>query len=238
MPLTQEDIFNSDQPVNFNEPHLAFALLLDTSGSMAGEPIARLNAGLKQFRDQLQMDEQAQKVVDICIITFNNSATLLQDFTPLPNMQIPTLSANGRTSMGAAINMAIDRVKERCHLYDSLGTPRYQPWIFMMTDGVPTDDVSMARQRIQSEENSGKAGRLKFWSCGIANDKKDNIDYATLKSFSKRVIELDNYDFSSLFQWIGGSISIISASGVEGVNSDTTQYEELPANAHVVPDVW
>ena len=225
MPLTQEDIFNSDHPININAPHWAFAFLLDTSGSMVGEPIARLNAGLKHFRDHLQMDEYDQRNVDICIITFNSTATLLQDFTPLPNMQIPTLLADGGTAMGAAINMAIDCVKERCRLYNSLGTPRYRPWIFMMTDGVPTDDISMARQRIQSEENSGKAGRFKFWSCGIANKENNNIDYVTLKSLSKRIIELENYDFPSLFRWIG--------------NCFYAGDHDLPENVHVIsPDIW
>jgi len=225
MPLFPEETSFDCNVINMCEPHFAIALLLDTSGSMTGKPIARLNAGLKQFRDHLQMDEYDQRNVDICIISFNSTVTLLQDFTPLPNMQIPTLSAGGRTAMGAAINMAIDCVKKRCCLYNILGTPHYQPCIFMMTDGIPTDDISMARQRIQNEENSGKAGKLKFWSCGIANDEKDNIDYATLNTLSKRVIELENYDFPSLFRWIG--------------NCFYAGDHDLPENVHLIsPDIW
>ena len=149
------------------EPHMACVLLLDTSGSMSGAPIASLNKAINDFKEQTSMDELAQKRVDIAIIEFNDSARVVQDFTPLPQLQPVTLSATGCTAMGAGINLAIDKVKERNRFYNDMGTPCFKPWIFMITDGAPTDDISAARQRILDEESKGSHGKLKFWAVGV-----------------------------------------------------------------------
>ena len=100
-----------------NEPHMACVLLLDTSGSMSGTPIASLNKAINDFKEQTSLDELAQKRVDIAIIEFNDTVRVVQDFTPLPQLQPVTLSATGCTAMGEAINVAIDKVKERNRFY-------------------------------------------------------------------------------------------------------------------------
>jgi len=111
-----------------NEPHLACVLLLDTSGSMNGAPIRSLNQAINDFKEQTAMDDLAQKRVDIAIIEFNDSARVVQNFTPLSQMQPVSLSAGGMTAMGEGINRAIDMVKERNRFYASMGTPVFQPW--------------------------------------------------------------------------------------------------------------
>ena len=70
----------------FNEPHLACVLLLDTSGSMSGEAVNSLNKAINDFKDQTAMDELAQKRVDIAIVEFNDTASPVQEFTPISRM--------------------------------------------------------------------------------------------------------------------------------------------------------
>ena len=179
------------------EPHMACVLLLDTSLSMRGAPIASLNKAIQDFKEQTSMDELAQKRVDIAIIEFNDTARVVQEFTPLPQMQPITLSATGCTAMGAGINLAIDKVKERNHFYNDMGTPCFKPWIFMITDGTPTDDISSARQRILDDESKGAHGKLKFWAVGVPGYSKD-----VLTSLTKRCIELDKANFKGIFDWL------------------------------------
>ena len=52
------------------EPRCPCLLLLDTSGSMQGAPIAELNAGLVTLKDELMADALAAKRVEIAIVTF------------------------------------------------------------------------------------------------------------------------------------------------------------------------
>lgn len=119
------------------EPHLACVLLLDTSGSMSGDPINSLNNAIKDFKTKTSMDDLAQKRVDIAIITFDDHAQLVQDFTPISQMETKELKTGGCTNMPEGINLAIDKVKERNRFYASMGTPCFKPWIFMISDGVP-----------------------------------------------------------------------------------------------------
>lgn len=212
-----------------NEPHMACVLLLDTSGSMSGNPIASLNKAINDFKEQTSMDEQAQKRVDVAIIEFNDTARVVQDFTPLPQLKPVTLNATGCTAMGAAINLAIDKVKERNRAYANMGTPCFKPWIFMITDGAPTDDISSARQRILDEESKGTHGKLKFWAVGVPGYSEE-----TLKSLTKRCIALDEADFNGIFNWLSESMVAISVSRVD----ENPQLSDLPDDAHVIPTDW
>ncbi len=211
------------------EAHMACVLLLDTSGSMVGDSINSLNKAINDFREQTSMDELAQKRVDIAIIEFNDTARVVQEFTPLSMMQPVTLSATGCTAMGAGIELAIDKVKERNRFYASMGTPCYKPWIFMITDGAPTDDISNARQRIIDEESKGTHGKLKFWAVGVPGYSKD-----TLTSLTKRCIALDEANFKGIFDWLSESMVTISVSRVD----ENPQLSNLPEDAHTIPTDW
>ena len=96
-------------------------LLLDVSGSMSGAPIAQLNAGLQTFRDSIQKNELASMRVEVAIITFGGVVELKQDFITVDQFIPPVLAANGSTPMGAAINMALDKIEERKQIYKSAG---------------------------------------------------------------------------------------------------------------------
>lgn len=208
---------------------MACVLLLDTSGSMSGAPINSLNNAINDFKRQTALDELAQKRVDIAIIEFNDTARVVQEFTPLPQMEPVALSAGGCTAMGAGISLAIDKVKERNRFYAEMGTPCFKPWIFMITDGAPTDDISAARQRIIDEESKGSHGKLKFWAVGVPGYNKQ-----TLTSLTKRCIELDNARFEEIFDWVSKSMVTISVSRV----GDNPQLTDLPENAHTIPTDW
>jgi len=214
-----------------NEPHLACVLLLDTSGSMSVAPkkddpipIDSLNQALQDFKRKVSLDELAQKRVDIAIIEFNSTARVVQPFTPISQMDPITLVASGETVMGAGINMAIDLVKERNRFYSQNGTPCFKPWIFMITDGTPTDAevLESARRRIQEEENKGTHGKLKFFALGVSGYNKN-----TLFSLTKRVIELRDTNFSGIFNWMSESMVAISVSRV----GDEAPLPQLPENA-------
>ena len=220
--MLSQETFGTPKIANPGEAHLACVLLLDTSGSMAGPPIDSLNQALQDFKNKVSMDEMAKKRVDIAIVEFNSIARPVQDFTPISQMSPVTLVATGSTAMGAGINIAIDMVKERNRFYNSIGTPVYKPWIFMITDGCPTDDIEDAIRRIQNEERKGSHGKLKFFALGV-----EGYDKSTLFRITNRVMELRDTDFSGIFDWISESMVAISVSRV----GEEVKLNQLPENA-------
>ena len=201
--MTQKPFGTDDFALN-PEPRCPCLLLLDVSGSMSGEPITELNAGLKTFRDELVADELASKRVEVACITFGpvNVAT---EFETASVFQPPWLRALGDTPMGAAITSGVELVRLRKETYRSNGIAFYRPWIFLITDGAPTDAWAKAAKQVKDGE---AAKAFAFFAVGV---KGANIE--VLKRISVREpLKLKGLHFRGLFQWLSNSMKSISRS--------------------------
>ncbi|HVR46923.1 MAG TPA: VWA domain-containing protein [Candidatus Binatia bacterium] len=188
------------------EPRCACLLLLDTSYSMNGEPIRQLNSGLIGFKDELIADELAAKRVEVAVITFG-PPQLLCDFTEATVFQPPTLTASGDTPMGAAITMGLDRLQERKKTYDAAGISRFRPWVFLITDGAPTDSWAGAAQLVHDGE---ARGAFSFYAVGV-----QGADFAKLNAIAppnRPAAKLDGLRFRDLFSWLSKSMHAVSRS--------------------------
>ena len=123
----QSSLIDAVEFAENQEPRCPCVLLLDTSGSMAGQPIAALNAGLATFRDDLMLDPVAPKRVEVAVVAFDTTVRLVQDFVTPDRFVPPVLTAQGATHMGAAINTALDMVEQRKNRYKEAGIPYYRP---------------------------------------------------------------------------------------------------------------
>lgn len=215
-----------------NEPHLPVLLLLDTSGSMKGKPIEELVTGFNLLIDRTAADELAMKRVDVAVMTFSGAGgvKLIEDFKPLSKMvEAPPLelNADGNTPMGEAIERAVEVLRDRCRVYDEAGVPHYRGWLFMLTDGEPTDDITRAKELIRQRED---AGRLKFFSVAV-----NRANTEILASLGPRVIQCTEEDrFKEVFNWLSESMTTVSASSV----GENPSLPCLPNNFRVVPTDW
>ena len=101
-------------------------LLLDTSGSMEGEPIQELNRGIAAFKEDVLKDTKASLSVEVAIITFG-PVRLIQDFATIDHFTPPRLEASGFTPIGEAIDCALDRLEARKKTYKANGIQYYRP---------------------------------------------------------------------------------------------------------------
>jgi uncharacterized protein YegL len=139
--MTLEQVpFGTNSFAENPEPRLPCVLLLDVSGSMQGDPIAQLNAGLATYKDELAADALASKRVEVAVVTFGGQVQTVCDFTTAEAFHPPTLDAGGETPMGAAIRDGLDMLQRRKELYKAQGIGYFRPWVFLITDGAPTDE--------------------------------------------------------------------------------------------------
>lgn len=183
------------------EPRVPCVLLLDVSGSMSGDKIHELNAGLEAIRTELLKDEQAARRVELAVVTFGGKVEVAQDFTLPSEFKPPTLVAEGDTPMGAAILRAYELVEKRKARYEASDLDSYEPWVFMVTDGDPTDSAEVlesAIQRIRQAEAQERGRRIAFFSVGV-----EGANMQRLARISKRApLKLRGLQFARMFRWV------------------------------------
>lgn len=183
-------------------------LLLDTSGSMYGQPIQELNRGLAAFKEDVLRDSQASLSVEVAIVTFG-PVQLTQGFTTIDQFTPPKLEASGNTPMGETIEYALNLLEGRKTTYKQNGILYYRPWIFLITDGAPTDNWQYASQRLKEAEAQR---RLLFFPVGV-----QGADMKTLRQIAppeRPPIMLNGLDFRSLFVWLSTSMKRVSSGKV------------------------
>ncbi|MDJ0732490.1 MAG: VWA domain-containing protein [Nostocaceae cyanobacterium] len=209
------DTVQLDEVVEFAEnpePRCPCVLLLDTSGSMQGEPIEALNQGLLGFKDELVKNSLASRRVEVAIVTFDSHINVVQDFVTADQFEPPILTAQGLTNMGSAIHKALDMIGERKAQYRANGIAYYRPWVFMITDGEPQgeldDVVTEAAKRLQTDEENK---RVAFFSVGVENANMTRLSQIGVRT----PLKLKGLNFVEMFVWLSASMSAVSHSKVD-----------------------
>jgi uncharacterized protein YegL len=172
---------------------------------MGGEPIAQLNEGLRAYKDELVADSLALKRVEVAVVTFGGAVETVCDFTIAEEFQPPCLTAGGDTPMGMAISRGVDMLQRRKGVYRSAGLAYFRPWVFLITDGAPTDEWRPAAQRVREGE---KDKAFVFFAVGV-----EGANFDVLRQICAREpLKLQGLRFRDLFQWLSASQRSLSHS--------------------------
>ncbi len=206
--------------LNSGEKHIACVLLVDTSSSMyLQNAIEELNRGLQEFGAALQSDSKAYGCADVCVIGFSDNVETIVPFCPAAGFQPPHLTACGVTSLNQAIITGLDAIDCRKQEYKDIGVDYWRPWIFLLTDGIPTDDEYFpdAHRRLQDALQRKK---INFFPMGIG----PNADINYLKQYTLNgsgiVLKASMDNFKEAFVWLSSSMSVISNSDSSMTNVD------------------
>lgn len=188
------------------EPRCPCVLLLDVSGSMKGQPVNELNQGVRVFKDELMADEMAAKRVEVAIVTFGPVQTATE-FQTADVFEPPLLEAKGDTPIGAAIEAGLVLLDQRKQAYRRNGIAYYRPWIFLITDGGPTDYWKAAAEKVKAGEADN---HFSFFSVGVEGARFDILSQIG----TREPLKLKELRFRDLFIWLSKSLGSVSKSAV------------------------
>lgn len=212
--LTTLDLLEQTVVQSNPRPRCPVMLLLDCSTSMTGKPIQALTEGLGQFIHELHADNTAQSSVELSVITFGYKVQQICPFTAAGQIcadQLPALRTDGATPMGQAIHMGMRELKNHKNGLRNAGVPYYQPWLVVMTDGMPNDDWKAHADYAKQEAQRGK---LITMGVGIGPDADmDMLDALCTQSLPP--VRLNGLRFSDYFRWLSQTLRPITRDSTE-----------------------
>lgn len=178
-------------------------LLIDTSGSMKGEPIESVKVGIEAMLSTLRNDPYALETVSISIITYDKDVNQLIPLTPIDDLQMPEITTpdSGPTHMGAALEMLCEKVDKEVNKGTKEQKGDWMPLLFLMTDGKPSD-IQAYNNVIPKIKNSNFATIV----CCAAGPKAKTEE---LRLLTDKVYQIDTLDSATLmkfFKWVSGII--------------------------------
>ncbi|MDQ1142184.1 vWA domain-containing protein [Pedobacter agri] len=177
--------------------------LIDTSGSMYGEPIQALNNALSGMVNTLRADAQALDSLWISMITFDREVNEIVSLTELASFQLPEITCpqSGPTHTGQALHMLHEKVQTDVIKGNAQQKGDWKPLLFLFTDGKPSD-LQLYREMVP------KIKSLNFGAivgCAAGHSAND----ALLKELTPDVVHLDTADSTTLkqfFKWVSETI--------------------------------
>lgn len=194
-------------------------LLLDTSGSMSGEPIEAVKNGVQVMISSLRSNPQAQETAYISVITFDSSARQIIPLTDLGTFQMLDIQATGTTSLGEALKVVSNCIDKEVAKTTPETKGDWKPLVFIMTDGSPTDDWQSGLAEFKKRKTAFTV------ACAAGN----GADTSVLKQITDSVVSLDTdtQSIAKFFAWVTASIGV-SSTKVEDSGKEITGLNELP----------
>ncbi len=195
-------------------------LLLDTSGSMTGEPIEAVKNGVQVMISSLRQNPQAIETAFISVITFDSTAKQVVPLTDLASFQMVDIKASGTTALGDALQVVATCIDTEVAKTTAEQKGDWKPLVFIMTDGIPTDDWHKGLEEFKKRKTAYTV------ACAAGSSADANL----LKQITDNVVSLDTADSQSIakfFTWVSASIGITSTR-VEEAGKEVTGLSELP----------
>ena len=143
----------------------------DESHSMRGDPVAAVNHGLVELRDEVAKHPLIGKKVRFGIITFADTAETRLELSELSeDLVLPTLSTRGRgTSYASAFEALRHAIPADIALLKVSGFQVHRPVVFFLSDGQPTERESKWHERLSELKDPAFKERPNILAFGVGD---------------------------------------------------------------------
>ncbi|MCF8428327.1 MAG: VWA domain-containing protein [Bacteroidia bacterium] len=186
---------------------LPIYFLIDISESMVGEQIQKVEDGMATIIKSIKTDPYAIETVWISIIVFAGQAKTIVPLQEIVSFYPPKFPIGGGTSLGNGLGQLMFELRKNTVKTTMDQKGDWKPIIFLMTDGVPTDDTSTAIS--EWKKNWQKGANLVAISFG------GEADTNVLSELTDNVLNFNNSneeDYKKFFKWVTDSIKTSSVS--------------------------
>lgn len=172
--------------------------------------------GVRRFLDEAKEEKKAHDAAEVCVVTFGDDAELVMDYAGLDHQPpLPELECDeDDTAMGEGVNLALDCLERRKKEYKETGVSYFQPWLVLMTDGIPNGDKNVLERAINRTRELVQQEKLSVIPIAIG----EKADFETLARFSPKCkpTHLKGMNFKAFFEWLAASVESSSQSTVSG----------------------
>lgn len=187
---------------------------------MSGEPIEAVKNGVQVMISSLRQNPQAIETAFLSVITFDSSARQVIPLTDLASFQMADIKATGTTALGEALKVVSHCIDAEVARTTSETKGDWKPLVFIMTDGIPTDDWQSGLAEFSKRRTAFTV------ACAAGSGADTNV----LKQITENVVSLDTADTQSIskfFAWVTASIGV-SSTRVEDSGKEISGMNELP----------
>lgn len=190
--------------INEGQQHLPIVLLLDLSGSMR-DYTQELTDALEELKDSLEGDPVTRSRAEVMLIAFSDEAHIVAPFSPIDDLVIPKLVANGCTNMHGAVDVAIGELQIRREQYLRRDVSSYKPIMFLLTDGRPTCADNGAFRRLMDLQKNDKWNYIP-----VAIGPYADTEFLAENNAAKSVLVSGVDNFDGTFSFIADSLSTVA----------------------------
>jgi uncharacterized protein YegL len=215
--------FSTESPQNY-EQKCCCVLVLDVSGSMAGNPINELNKGIQEFYNDIQQDSTTANRLEVAVVEFASSVKTLVDPSLAEHFTMPILTAKDTTALVDGVREGIQIVRSRKDWYKQTGQPYYRPWVILITDGEPDGDQDLNGLSVEVKEAVLRK-EFFFFAIGVQGANMSKLTQISDPGMPPAMLQ--GLKFSEFFRWLSASLG---SGGVTGSKDGDQINLPNPAN--------
>jgi len=212
---------------------LPIFFVLDVSESMVGEPLHQMELGIEKIVTTLRQDPHSLETVYISLIAFAGKAKAITPLVDLISFYPPKIPIGGGTALAEALDVLMEEIDTKVvkTTYEERGD--WEPIVFLITDGKPTDNPEKSVKRWQ--QNYASHATM------IAITLGTNADIQILGQLTENILALENTsdeDFKKFIDWVSASVKAQSQKiEVEGKSGGVSLEKADNAGLTVVKDI-